>query len=429
MEVRRPGEEDDTMTPLTIVRRLGALALLAGVFALSPAVSAQGVAPFDPNEKPGPPPAVPDQDDPPEVQGRGPIHEGFAQPSEAPRAGPVAPKAPPDPIPELPPEQKPEGDNVVWVPGYWSFDSDKSDFVWVSGFWRVAPAARKWVPGYWTRTDAGWQWVSGFWAPASQEEVPYVPEAPPESLDRGPSIPPPSDEYYYVPGSWVYVQERFAWSPGFWCRPRLGYVWCPPRWCWTPRGYLHVGGFWDRDFDGRGLLFAPVYFPKPLWQRRGWYYTPTYVVPPRALLGSLWVGPRGSYYAYGDYYAARYSRAGYRPWAVYGPKARDPLYNYYHWANRDNRAWERNLVSTYNDRVRGDSLPPPRTLSAQERLQKREQPVVGPDRGSEAGALREQERPPDEGHADGAHDARALRQVIARVERRAAEGGDAVAEA
>src|SRR5688572_25885266 len=112
------------MTRTAILRRLGVLALLTGVFTLLPAVSAQqdDVPPYNPNEKPGPPPPVPkdDDSDAPEVLGRGPIHEGFAQPSEAPKAGPTAPKAPPDPIPEQPPEERPEGDNVVWVPGYWA---------------------------------------------------------------------------------------------------------------------------------------------------------------------------------------------------------------------------------------------------------------------------------------------------------------------
>src|SRR5262249_61280933 len=156
--------------------------------------------------------------------------------------------------------------------------------------------------------------------------------------------------------------------PGFWCRPRLGFVWCPPRWCWTPRGYLCVGGFWDRDLAGRGVLFAPVHVPRPLWQNRGWAFTPTHVVSPAALMGSLWVRPNSGHYAYGDYYAARYSRAGYQPWASYGPKVRDPLYSYYRWTNRDNPRWQRSLVTTHQARVNGDATLPPRTLAAQNRL-------------------------------------------------------------
>src|SRR5262249_32726010 len=68
-----------------------------------------------------------------EVMARGPVHEAFAEPS-APRAEapPVVPKAPPDPVEEAPPEEKPEGDNVVWIPGYWAWDEDGKDFLWVS---------------------------------------------------------------------------------------------------------------------------------------------------------------------------------------------------------------------------------------------------------------------------------------------------------
>src|SRR5262249_13700121 len=83
-------------------------------------------------------------------QARGPIHEAFAQPvTDTAHPGLIAPKQPSDPVPEEPPEQKPEGENVQWIPGYWAWDNDKSDYIWVSGFWRVPPPGRRWVPGYW----------------------------------------------------------------------------------------------------------------------------------------------------------------------------------------------------------------------------------------------------------------------------------------
>src|SRR5262245_23567508 len=104
--------------------------------------------PFDRNAPVGDPPPVPGTEkrakpQEPEVLGRGPLHEGFAQPSDpSPRPAPVVPKAPPDPVREVPPDQKPEGDNVVWVPGYWMWDDDRRDYLWVSGFWRVPPPGR-----------------------------------------------------------------------------------------------------------------------------------------------------------------------------------------------------------------------------------------------------------------------------------------------
>src|SRR5262249_11471166 len=58
------------------------------------------------------------------VAEQGPIHEAFAQPGAQVRGkeGMTAPKAPPPPVPELPPETKPAGNDVRWVPGYWSWE-------------------------------------------------------------------------------------------------------------------------------------------------------------------------------------------------------------------------------------------------------------------------------------------------------------------
>src|SRR5262245_31821882 len=60
-----------------------------------------------------------------EVMTRGPIHEAFGQPTVFnPKPGFSAPKQPPQAIEELPPDEKPEGDNVAWIGGYWSWDDD-----------------------------------------------------------------------------------------------------------------------------------------------------------------------------------------------------------------------------------------------------------------------------------------------------------------
>src|SRR5262249_18503281 len=141
-------------------------------------------------------PAAPDNPAPDagiDVQARGPVHEAYAQPyNAAPQPGPVAPKPPPDPVPEMPPDQKPEGDNVQWVPGYWGWDGDRNDSPWVSGFWRAAPPDRKWVGGYWRKADDGWQWVAGYWAPSAQEK-PQLVDPPPDPLETGPTVPAPDD--------------------------------------------------------------------------------------------------------------------------------------------------------------------------------------------------------------------------------------------
>ena len=91
-----------------------------------------------------------------QVLTRGPVHEAFAETvTFDPEPGIVVPKAPPAAIEELPPDQKPEGANVTWIPGYWGWDDERSDFLWVSGIWRDLPPGRQWVPGYWGQVRPG----------------------------------------------------------------------------------------------------------------------------------------------------------------------------------------------------------------------------------------------------------------------------------
>ena len=72
------------------------------------------------------------------------------------------------PIEEVPPDMKPEGENSVWIPGYWSWDDERQDFIWVSGVWRVPPPGYQWMPGYWQDVPGqGFQWVSGYWMPSA----------------------------------------------------------------------------------------------------------------------------------------------------------------------------------------------------------------------------------------------------------------------
>jgi hypothetical protein len=119
---------------------------------------------------------------------RGPVHEAFAETvTFDPEPGIVVPKAPPAAIEELPPDQRPEGANVAWIPGYWGWDDERSDFLWVSGVWRALPPARQWVPGYWGSSQQGAQWTSGYWADATASAVEYLP-APPATLEVGPNI-------------------------------------------------------------------------------------------------------------------------------------------------------------------------------------------------------------------------------------------------
>src|SRR5262245_49060420 len=137
-------------------------------------------------------PGQPANDNPPpipgeEVEARGPVHEAYAEPTATtPEPGPTATREPPRDVEEAPPEEKPEGDNVTWIPGYWAWDADATDFLWVSGCWRALPPGKTWVPGAWARVGSEWEWTRGYWAAAGQTEIDYLPTPPPQSLDNGP---------------------------------------------------------------------------------------------------------------------------------------------------------------------------------------------------------------------------------------------------
>ena len=304
-------------------------------------------------EEAPPPVVVPKKDDGITVLARGPIHEAFAQASETkPEPGLLVPKKPPIPVPEVPPDQKPKGENVQWVPGYWAWDLERKDFIWVSGIWRVAPPGRKWEAGHWHQTQDGWQWVSGFWAPGQPTPLRYLPE-PPNSLDNGPSSPKPDEDSSYVPGAWVPRANGYAWRPGFWNNNYSEWIWNPDSYSWTPGGYLYNPGYWDYNLENRGLLFAPVYFNQPYWNTPGWSYTPSYCVGFPGLFGSLFFGPNNWCY-FGNFYSPFFRTWGFRPWAFGG--FGNGLWNHYAWRNRFNPGWvnaQRSLaVARFNGRAR-----------------------------------------------------------------------------
>ena len=309
------------------------------------------------------------EDAPPEgveVQTRGPVHEAYAEPAETrDNPGVVVNKQPPAPVEEVPPEEKFEGDNVSWIPGYWAWDDEAGDFLWVSGIWRDEPPGRDWVPGEWQKAQAGYQWVPGYWAVEGQDEIEYLP-APPESLERGPSAPAPSENSAYIPGTWLYQANRYAWQPGYWTTHQPGWVWMSACYKWTPGGHVFVKGYWDRPLAERGLLFAPVRFAPKVIARRDFSYRPSFVVRPDFLLGSLFVRSATRNYHFGDYFEARH-REKYVPWVDYRVNKvnYDTNYTYYRSNFARQPGWDRGLRALYAGRYKGEVPRPPRTLVQQ----------------------------------------------------------------
>jgi WXXGXW repeat (2 copies) len=315
-----------------------------------------------------PRPAVPQDPPPPpdkfEVLARGPVHEAYATPVEyQPEAGPIADKAPPEPIDELPPDQKPEGDDVEWIPGYWAWENEDKDFLWVSGFWRDMPPDRRWVPGTWQEAADGWHWTPGFWAPEAAETIEYSPP-PPRNIDAGPSTPAVRETDVYTPGCWIWHESRFYWRPGFWVEYRPDWVWVPAQYSWTPGGCVFVEGYWDHPLHLRGMLFAPI---RPRAEVVAFTYRPAYVIQTDFLLSAMFVGPARRHYHFGDYFEERYEKSGYVAWMNYQPTRRvpDPVFSYYRATYRTQPAWSESLTTLYAARRSGEVARPPRTLVQQ----------------------------------------------------------------
>ena len=343
----------------------------AGTYAPAPQPGVQPIAPpaVSPDTPPGVPP-VPSQEQP-EVLTRGPVHEAFAQPMAAQnQPGVVVAGQPPANVTETPPAERPAGGTSIWVPGYWSWDSERSNFIWVSGCWRVAPPRMTWVPGYWARTGSGWQWVSGFWTPVTSQEIAYLP-APPAVTDIQPAGPPPTADDFWVPGCWYWYQTRYVYRSGYWLHQQPGWVWSPSHCIWTPRGYIFVDGHWDYAMEDRGVLFAPVCFPGRVSAGVSFSFSPSITVDIGVLSASLFACPRYSHYYFGDYYDDAYVRIGIYPWfdCVTIGTWYDPIFVYARWDNHHNHHdehWEDHQRHDYQQRHDDRNLRPPRTYREQE---------------------------------------------------------------
>jgi WXXGXW repeat (2 copies) len=315
-----------------------------------------------------------------EVLNRGPIHEAFANPiTYDPTPGPVVPKEPSDPIDEQPPDQKPEGDNVQWIPGYWAWDDERTDFIWISGIWREPPPDCQWTPGYWDECDGGWRWSCGCWTPVNQESGDYLP-APPASVEQGPSGPAPSEDSSWAPGYWAWHEAsdscdaRYVWSPGCWMPYNPDWLWVSPRYVSTSCGYLFVRGYWDYPIERRGILYAPIYCGRI--RQANFVYCPSVCVSTTTITSCLFVRPRCQSYCFGDYFDTRYSSSGIYPWysfhnSRYGC---DPIYAHCAASHYRDREWSRTLHEEYRYRSEHPSARPPRTYNETLRVH---QPAAG----------------------------------------------------
>jgi len=303
-----------------------------------------------------------------EVLTRGPVHEAFAETiTYDPEPGFEIRKAPPEPIEEMPPDQRPEGANVSWIPGYWAWDDERDDFLWISGAWRSLPPGRQWMSGYWARSPIGYRWVSGYWADAASSEIEYLPP-PPESIEVGPSMAAPSPDDIWLPGSWIWLEGRYVWRPGYWEDAQPDWVWVPDHYVSTPRGYVFVDGYWDYSISRRGVLFAPVYFRDHHHHlHHGHAFSPTVALNIDVFTDHLFVRPRYHHYYFGDYYSVGYFDSGIYPQFAYQRHKHgyDPIYVHDRWRHRHDRDWDIHVEANFQKRRDHEYERPPRSWTAQ----------------------------------------------------------------
>jgi hypothetical protein len=281
----------------------------------------------------------------------------------------------------MPPDQKPSGQNVQWIPGYWAWDVSRNDFLWVSGIWRDPPPNSQWVPGYWHQVEGGNQWVPGTWIPVStggggasgQSQPSYLPP-PPQSLETGPTTPQPNPNVAWTPGYWSWTGTNYAWRPGFWGTVQPGWIWIPAHYAWTPSGYLFVPGYWDLPVANRGLMFAPVYYPQPVYAQPGFVFTPSIGIVGSAVTANLFVSAGTNQYLFGNFYAQNFVSVGITPWFSFTftsgrPAYFDPLFSYYAVVNvRQNPGWVMDVRRSYIERRDNVALRPPVTYAEQTRI-------------------------------------------------------------
>jgi hypothetical protein len=313
-------------------------------------------------------PPIPDQEQP-EVLTRGPVHEAFAEPVITQiQDGLVVPNQPPDDIDEVPPDDRPQGDDYVWVPGYWSWDGDRENFIWVSGCWRAAPPNMSWVPGYWVEVDEGYEWVAGFWTQDDTQDIEYLP-APDMSYDDQPSNSRHNQNDFWVPSCQYWSGDRYILRSGYWLESNPDWVWTPSHYVWSPRGYIFCEGHWDYPLEQRGVLFAPVYFPHDVYRRTSYRYSPTIVLNLGMLTVSMFTYPRYSHFYFGDYYDDSYITIGIYPRYEVDQRRTwyDPTFVYDRWHHRDEPRWADNQRHEYEIRRVDRTLRPARTYVEMEK--------------------------------------------------------------
>jgi hypothetical protein len=186
---------------------------------------------------------------------------------------------------------------------------------------------------------------------------------PPVSLESGPVGNPPTANFTWIPGIWIFRHGRFLWLAGQWAPAHRGWVWVPARYVFTPAGYLFVDGYFDYELAQRGVLFAPVIF-RWGFVAPGFVFTPSVVLNTRRLTEFLFVNSPCGCYCFGDYFGASHVQAGIFPWFAFHMSCLgyDPFFAFASWTHHKDIGWHERLVSDFRAFRDDARLRPPRTF-------------------------------------------------------------------
>ncbi|MGA8164500.1 MAG: hypothetical protein WB791_05675 [Waddliaceae bacterium] len=188
----------------------------------------------------------------------GPIHEGFVPRVQGNVILEGIPFDPPQPVIETPPPR--EGEDTMWIPGYWTWSEPCHDFIWISGVWRRPPPGHHWIPGHWKKFRQQWVRIPGFWSAESLQQANYLHETPPDLVDEE-VTPSPNCNYFWNPGYWLFNStiSTYEWVSGSWQPFDPDWVLVPAHYLWLREGYVFIPPYWDWPVDDLGAAYENIF--------------------------------------------------------------------------------------------------------------------------------------------------------------------------
>ena len=160
-----------------------------------------------------------------------------------------------------------------------------------------------------------------------------------------------SPDNLWLPGSWIWNQNRYAWRPGYWAAAQADWDWVPAHYVWR-RAATFLSTATGITRSAAAACSSPVYFSGTAYTQPGFSYSPATAIDLGVLTSCLFLRPQYEHYYFGDYYAANYQTAGFYPSYSYnsGRMGYDPIFAHERWQHRQDGQWEQRVAADFQDR-------------------------------------------------------------------------------